>query len=368
MTEPLCPYFGECGGCTAQHISYDTQVNNKKNIVSRALGVQEIQVFTREPYYYRNRLDCVFHPSGIGLRKKGTWHTVVDLDQCVISNEKINVLMHEIRSFFTDVDAFHLRKHTGTFRYVVIRATEIDSSLSFVLNSASTKINQASELIKEFAQKTSAKNIVITYVPPETDMSVSDDYVVIKGRDVLEEQYLGKIFLFPVQGFFQNNFSVAHQLHMYCHDILKTYDTTPFSLLDLYAGVGTFGILNSSLFHDVTIIESVPPAIRCAEENIKKNTVTNARTFCLDARYLAQVDLPDKLFVICDPPRSGMHPKTIQRLKELQPQVILYVSCNVQQLAKEIVHFKGYTLKSVALFDMFPQTPHGEVVVVLVKE
>jgi tRNA/tmRNA/rRNA uracil-C5-methylase (TrmA/RlmC/RlmD family) len=78
------------------------------------------------------------------------------------------------------------------------------------------------------------------------------------------------------------------------------------------------------------------------------------------------VSLPAQLFVILDPPRSGMHQKTIEQLNRLKPKAMLYVSCNVQQLKKDIAKFRSYAVKSAALFDFFPQTPHSEAVVELV--
>jgi 23S rRNA (uracil1939-C5)-methyltransferase len=86
----------------------------------------------------------------------------------------------------------------------------------------------------------------------------------------------------------------------------------------------------------------------------------------LDAMQLKKLDLPDSLFVITDPPRSGMHEKTIEQLKKLRPKVIVYVSCNVVQLGKDLPKFKDYRIRSAALFDLFPQTPHSEAVVELV--
>ncbi len=86
MAEPLCPYFGKCGGCSAQHIDYEAQVENKKKVVQQALGVSEVKVFTGSPYSYRNRMDFIFHPQGVGLRKRSEWQKIIDIERCVIAN------------------------------------------------------------------------------------------------------------------------------------------------------------------------------------------------------------------------------------------------------------------------------------------
>jgi 23S rRNA (uracil-5-)-methyltransferase RumA len=367
MTTPLCPFFNSCGGCSAQHVEYEVQVENKRKFLAQAIGYKDVKAFSGEPYFYRNRMDFVFHQNGLGLREKEKWYHTVDIDRCVISTERLNTLIKEIRLFFKDVDAFDTRQKLGTFRYAVIRTPKNDSGISFVFNKDSLRVKEAIEQVRTFAETSSAKNIVVTSVSADTDMSVGEDETVIKGSVYLKETLLGKEFVFPIQGFFQNNSAVAEMMQGYVHAILKEYKTREAHLLDLYGGVGTFGIINAPLFKSSTIIESVAPAIKAANENIKMNNITNAKAVALDAMQLKKVDLSSPLYVITDPPRTGMHIKTIQRLNELKPAVIVYISCNPQQLAKEIPRFNNYTIKSAAMFDLFPQTPHSEAIVELVR-
>ncbi|HLC22391.1 MAG TPA: 23S rRNA (uracil(1939)-C(5))-methyltransferase RlmD [Candidatus Nanoarchaeia archaeon] len=366
MATPKCPYFGTCGGCGAQHIDYPLQLENKKQELAYAIGSQDSTVFSGEQYGYRNRMDFIFYGNGIGLREKGKWWKIVDIQECPIANKQLNILLKEVREFFIGIDIFDVKKQSGTFRYVVIRTPRKSSSLSFVLNAQSPRIKEAVEKIKEFGTKTSAENIIVTYVPAMTDVSTSPDYFVVKGNDILEEEFLGKQFQFPVQGFFQTNSVLAEKMQEYVHTLLQQYDTKNAHLLDLYGGVGTFGVCNASLFKTVTIIESVPSAIDATKKNATKEKNVTAQL--LDAQYLKRVSFSQPLFVITDPPRSGMHPKTIETLKVLKPQCIVYISCNVQQLRKDIPKFKEYRIKSAAMFDFFPHTPHSEAVVELVPE
>lgn len=366
MANPLCTYFGECGGCSCQHIDYSVQLENKKKALARAINFDNITVFSGKEYGYRNRMDFVFTKSGIGLRKKDKWHNIIDIEKCAISNEKLNTLLKETRDFFKEPDYFDLKRGTGTFKYAVIRTPREDSSISFVL-SESGKLSEAIEQAKEFAAKTTANNILVTYVPKETDESVSDEFFAVKGNDMLKEKYLGIEFLYSVQGFFQNNQEIAEKMHQYVHELLKSHNTKDAHLLDLYAGVGTFGIINAKLFKNVTIIENSKQCIDAANLNITNNNIQNAKALVLDAKQLKKVQLPQPLFVITDPPRSGMEPKTIQQLNELRPAAIIYISCNIQQLAKDIQKFSNYSVKSAAMFDLFPQTNHIEAVVELAR-
>lgn len=366
---PRCPYFGVCGGCTSQHVPYELQLENKKKLVMNRTKAADagvdVKVFSGNPFGYRNRMDFIFHEGGLGFREKGKWWKIIDVNECPIAGERINTLLSEVREYFKGVDAFDLKAHTGTYRYAVIRTAD-DSCISFVLNPASQKLSSAVEKIKEYAAESSADNILVTYVNPETDQSTSADYFIVKGNDELAENYLGKSFSYSAQGFFQNNHLMAEKMHAYVHNLLREHQTPGNILLDLYGGVGTFGIINSSLFSKTVSVESFEGCTISANKNIAANALTNMKALCLDAAQLKKLDLPEGLFVITDPPRSGMHEKTIEQLKRLKPKVIIYVSCNPDQMGKDLPKFKQYTLKSVALFDLFPQTPHMEAVVELV--
>ncbi len=371
MATPLCPYFNVCNGCTCQHVEYARQLENEKNTLKHAIEYDKIEVVADKEYFYRNRMDFLFFENGIGFRQKEPAKRV-DVEQCVIANETINLLLKEIRSFFkAPIDAFDSRKKSGTLRYAVIRApqnTGEESSISFVLNSESARIKEAIEEIKEFAKQTAAKNILITYVVAEEEESISSDYIVIKGKDMLKQKIANKMFNYSIQGFFQNNTAMTEKMHQYVNNLLKKHNTKDAYLLDLYAGVGTFGIINAELFKQTTIIEGFQGCVDAAKINIKENNINNATALCLDATHLRRIKFNKPLYVITDPPRSGMDMKTIQQLIELAPEAIIYISCNVKQLGKDVKKFKKYEIKNAALFDLFPQTNHSEAIVKLVRK
>ena len=361
-----CQQFNQCGGCSALHIPYSTQLENKKRLLEN-ITKTEVKVFSANEFNYRNRMDFIFTSNSLGLRKKSEWQHIIPLDSCAIADLKINILVKEINSFFKGIDAFDVRKHSGTFRYAVIRSAN-DSSISFVLNSKSSKLAEAIEKIKSFANISTAENILVTYVPPETDSSTSSDYFVVKGKDFLTINYSNKQFNYSIQSFFQNNHSMAQKMQDYCTELLKKHSPNETNLLDLYGGVGTFGIINSELFQKVTIVEFSKESIEMANKNIKLNSLTNIEAFAMDAKYLYKLNLKQPLFIITDPPRTGMDQKTIQSLKELQPKLIIYISCNIEQLGKDLEKFTGYKIKNAAMFDMFPQTNHIEAIVEMVKK
>jgi 23S rRNA (uracil1939-C5)-methyltransferase len=366
MREPLCPYFGKCGGCAFQDIESEAQLEKKRDKLAQALRFEDIPIYSGPDYNYRQRMDMVFHPGGLGFREKGSWRRIVDVEKCVISNEKLNALIGEIREFFRGVDAFDSKTHVGTYRFAVLRTPPSDSGVSIVLNKDSERLDEAREKVKKYAEWTSAKNVLLTYVTHDSGASISDEYDIVKGSDILEESYLGYVFKYHIQGFFQNNHEMAEKLHQYCHDLLKSYPREDRHLLDLYGGVGTFGIINASLFEDVTILENYEPAIQACEGNVNENGLSNVKPILMDAKHLKILELPEPLVAILDPPRSGMNPRTLKRLNAIKPELIVFISCNVKLLRRELPFLSNYRIKSAALFDLFPQTPHQEAVIELI--
>ncbi|MFH0837671.1 MAG: hypothetical protein V1880_00175 [Patescibacteria group bacterium] len=364
-----CPFFGRCGGCVTQHLPYEVQLANKRKRLANEIGYEKIQVFSGEEWDYRNRMDMTFTPNGLGFREKGKWWKPLAIDYCFISTSRLNELKKEVEEFFgPDYDAFHLKSHEGTYKYAVIRTPQNDSSVSIVLNNNSLRYDQAVKKVKEYANVSTANNVLITNIKAKSSQSVGEDYEVVKGTDTLEETIMGRTFRYSIQGFFQNNSAMAEKMHEYVHDLLKKYDTAEAHLLDLYGGVGAFGIVNADLFKGVTTIESFEGCTLAAKENIGLNNLKTIEAICMDAKRLKQVKLPSgDLYVITDPPRSGMDEETVIQLKKLRPKVLIYISCNVEQLGRDLPKFKDYKIKSAAIFDLFPQTNHMESVVELVR-
>ena len=124
-----CPYFGKCGGCQTQHVPYAVQLENKRKYVADALRRYysgKVEIYHGEPFGYRNRMDFVFGNEKLGLRKTNDYRKIVDVEECPISNNKINQILKEVREYLLgkDVDWFNVNSKTGTLRYAVIRCPE----------------------------------------------------------------------------------------------------------------------------------------------------------------------------------------------------------------------------------------------------
>ncbi|MEO0109942.1 MAG: hypothetical protein ABIL00_04100 [candidate division WOR-3 bacterium] len=362
--ERICPYYRNCGGCDYQDIDYKEQLARKMRMIREFFPGQEVRIFPSSPFHYRNRMDFAFFPGGIGFRRKGRWDKFVDVEYCLIAKERINQLLREVREFFRDADPFDVRNHTGTFRYAVIRSV-FTSSISFVINQDSKEKERARKMVEDFASFTSAENILIVEVPPNTDVSIGDKYRLIKGTDLLLTKINGKEFYFHSQGFFQVNDELIPRLHQYVAEILERYETKYAHLLDLYGGVGVFGIMNRERFRSVIVIDNHPGSLNLVERNCALNKIEQIQPVLLEDREIRKLSLEKPLFVIADPPRAGIHPKALRYLNGMKPELLIYVSCHFKQLVKDLEKLTNFQIKSLAFFDFFPQTKNMELVVEL---
>ena len=347
MATPLCRYFGSCGGCTSQHIEYEAQLEYKRKLVAAATGA-EVRVFSGPAYAYRNRMDFAFHAGGLGLRERNNWKRIIDIAECPISEPRVNALLTEVRERCSD----------RAFRYAVLRAAD-DTCVSFVLDEDAQGKEECVAAIRDYAKASTADHVVVAF---SEDTSVSQEWLAVKGTGILTARILGRPFRFSSQGFFQNNTAMAESMVTYVRELLGSNPGA--TLLDLYGGVGLFGVSCADLFRETHIVESAPEAA-VAKENIARGGV-NAQFHGIDARQLGRLRLPKPVHVIADPPRSGMEPAALHALRSLEPERIIYISCNPRQLKKDIPKLR-MTVKNAALFDLFPQTPHIEAVVELCR-
>ncbi len=373
MREAICPVFKKCGGCTYQDMEYSQQLEIKKKEVLDRLRMHHIEppgnikVFFKGEYYYRNRMDFIFSEQGMGLREKGKFSKIVNFEECYIANEEINRIFSEINAWYMankeKIEVFKNRENKGTLRYAVIRSPYFskEASVTFILNKDSDKAPEHKKLIRDFAPGSSIKNMLAGLVAHNTDVSVTDNYEIIKGSDVIYETLAGMKYYYHTQGFFQSNSAVSVDMLYYIKEKLSgKYD----ALLDLFGGIGTFGIFLSGVAQEVHIVDNSKVNIACARKNVEENKVGNIRIHEINAEDMNQINyyfINKKSAFVLDPPRSGLHKKTASFIAEIKPETIIYVSCNPEQLANDAEALREhYEMKDLAVFDMFPQTKHVE--------
>jgi 23S rRNA (uracil1939-C5)-methyltransferase len=381
LTTPKCTVFGECGGCLHQDKSYEFQLETKKREVMEALvreglkAPEDIKMFFKDEYGYRNRMDFVFSAQGPGFRRRGKFDKMVAVNDCPISNTGINNGLKQVWDWFgkyrDEIDVYEPVRRTGTLRYATTRSSFFsgDQSVTFILNSNSEKKEAHIELAKKFAQESTVPNVLAGFVKYNTDQSISDEYTVLKGSDILNETLAGIKYYYHTQGFFQNNSSVMlDMMHYVKANAGAGYDT----VTDLFGGVGTFGIFLAGAAKELIIIDNSISGIKCALQNMVENRITNGEAYAVDAMdlnaFLPRYTAKRNLFIL-DPPRAGLHKKTVKFINAVLPEKMIYVSCNPQQLSLDLKKLsENYTVKEIAVFDMFPQTRHIESIAVMERK
>ncbi len=377
VVAPLCPLFGTCGGCSFQDIPYEQQVAQKLAQVKGFFQEnnvplpEEVPVITDKPFGYRSRMDFAFSFDGPGLRRKGRFWDINPVRECALSNENLNKLLAEVWLFFeqerANLDVFTHRENLGTIKYAVIRTPGISgrTCITFILNRESPRLEEHINLLKKFAEHCTADTVLYGAVGAKQDLSIAKDIVALKGDIFLEEILCGKLLRFHSQAFFQNNSSIAEKMLQHVRGLIADTISKHLLLVDLYGGAGTFGVTLADLFKKVLVIDNDPGNILSAKENISINNIINAEAKCADAQAILELP-PQNMVLMLDPPRCGLHPKVFKRIIELKPERIVYVSCNPKQLAVELALFKEfYEIKTLTVFDHFPQTPHIEAISLL---
>ena len=352
--EPQCPYFGVCGGCLLQHLPYDEQLRFKSEKLSAILGLDVNVIPSPKIYGHRNRIDVVISTKGIGFRRRGTWWDVVDIEWCPVFGENSRIVLKSLREFIEDhrPSLYEIGKNTGFLRYVVIREGKFTGELMVNL------VTSEGTLPEEFANYFDyADSLYWSVNRTPSDVSYGEVERFWKA-EFIRERLDDVTYLIHPNSFFQTNSYQAVNLVRKVAELVEGE-----KVLDLYSGVGTFGVYLAKRGFAVEGIEVNPFSVKMANRNAELNGVD--ATFRVgedkDVEDLSKYDT-----VVLDPPRAGLHPKLIRKILKDKPQSIVYVSCNPKTLGANLESLgEAYRVESAVGLDMFPQTPHVEVVVKL---
>lgn len=378
---PRCEHVSVCGGCTWQDLGYEQQLGFKRKQVVDCLErlgkLESVEVpdcvGSPEVFGYRNKMEFSFHvdPSGdftLGLHERGHFDRIFDLNECHLTPEISNRLVHWIRAYIKEnkIPVYDVRAHEGYIRFVVIRLTKRTNQamLNIVTNYGNFPDQEkfVSSLRAAFPDLTT---LVHNQNGSKSNIATGEIETVLFGPGYIEENLSGSLFRIRANSFFQTNSLQAEVLYQTGFEMLQPQPGD--RLLDLYCGTGTIGLLAAPHVERVVGVELVPAAIRSAMENAELNKVSNISFFeanVVDFLKGVPDDLRDFTAYILDPPRAGMHPKAVKKIVELAPPRILYISCNPATFARDarVLVDAGYLLPKVTPVDMFPHTMHIETV------
>ena len=362
---PLCHLFGRCGGCQLMHLEYSKQLETKRQRVVDALEriakIFDIEVFPCEPsvpFGYRNKIQMPVVSGRLGLYARNT-HDLVEVEQCFIHCDLGETTFKHIQAL---IQKFPLSEKV---KHVLIKTAVHTKQILVIFVTSSNDYSHLSPLIEKLmeAQK-EIKGVVQNINPAENNVILSHHYRTLAGIGWIEETLLGLSFKVSPASFFQVNPTQAERLYQ------KVVEFSALSgkeiVLDAYCGVGTLSLILAQHAKEVIGVECVNEAIIDAKENAVRNHISNAIFTCSYAEKfittLTQIDV-----AILNPPRKGCESSFLEKLIQLKPSRIVYVSCDPATLARDLSFLcsKGYRIEGVQPFDMFPQTSHVECVVKL---
>lgn len=361
--EPGCVHFGLCGGCSLQHMSSEAQLAHKQAaLVDQFKHIAKLEIenilppLTAEQWGYRRkaRLGVRFVIKKdkllVGFRERNAGY-LADMNSCEVLHESVGHHIEDLQALIRSMDA-----------YMTIAQVEVavgDDLTTLVFRNLEALSDSDEDKLKGFAEQFNVQvwlqpgNSSTAYPLWPTDSRL---YYAMKEYDV-------ELDFLPTD-FTQVNYSINHQMVARAIELL---DLQPeHNVLDLFCGIGNFSLPLARKVRKVTGIEGSEVMVARAKENAERNGITNIEYLAADlTEYLPSADEKiDRLLL--DPARSGAF-EVVERMKKLNPERIVYVSCNIATLARdagELVANQGYKLVSAGIMDMFPHTAHVESIAV----
>lgn len=402
--EPKCKYYDYCGGCSWQVISYEDQLGWKTKNVQEAFDhigkIEYGKVLAPIPspreYHFRNKMEFTFGASrwmlpweidsdsdignkdfALGLHVPGRFDKIVDLSNCLIQTDYANQWLDILRDKALEdgITAYHARAHKGFLKNFVVRYSKLHDNYMVMLITDEV-FNEAEDdyidwflnhFESEFDKVSTVIHAVNSRVTPTAYGKIKD----FRGVGYLEEEILGIKYKISPFSFFQTN---PFQLDGFIGRILEMADIKEDETIwDLYCGTGSITLPAAKKCKKVIGIELIDSAISDAKKNAKLNGIENVEYFCEDLHkkeipdLLNTLDPPDT--IIIDPPRAGMHKYLLNHILEIEPEKLVYVSCNPATQARDCqLLAEKYDIGDLQPVDLFPQTHHIENITVCTKK
>lgn len=323
--EPFCKYFGVCGGCSLCHLNYENTLEYKKERVKNILSkfdIPKINVIRNEnDLYYRNKIELKIVDGKLGFYEKST-HNLIEIKECKVTKKSINKSFEFVKNMKLENANVTIRANYNDEVLIIIDSKE----KPVILNPEDYKI---------------------------VGIILNDK--CIYGQDNFMDKINNLFFTVSYNSFFQvNNYINSELFNLIKENIVGK------TILDLYSGVGTLSIVASKVVDKVYSIEVTQNAVKNALINAKINKCDNIN-FILGKVEDKIGFINDKIdTIIVDPARAGLDKKTIEVINKLSPQRIIYVSCDTQSLANNLVDLANYEIKKFYILDMFSYTYHIE--------
>lgn len=412
---PKCPISEKCGGCQIQSLSYEKQLELKERKITENLiriggfspeFIKEHMdpiVGMEEPFHYRNKAQ---YPIGTDKENQpiagfyaGRTHSIIPNTKCYLGAEENEEILNIILSYMKEykVEAYDETTGKGLIRHVLIRKGFSTGELMvcLVINKNITELPYQEPLIRKLAEIPGMKSISLNINTENTNVIMGNKVHTIWGettisdiihvRDMQKDGYpfTGDALKFKISplSFYQVNPVQTEKLYSLALEYAGL--TGKETVWDLYCGIGTISLFMAGSAKQVYGVEIVPQAIDDAKENAERNGITNARFFVgkaeevLPAFYEGKIgdkkasdDMLHPDVIVVDPPRKGCDEACLSTMLKMQPERIVYVSCDSATLARDlkILCDGGYEIQKIRGVDQFAMTVHVETVVQLSRK
>lgn len=407
-TEPICNIYKRCGGCQLQHFSYEAQLKFKKQRVEDCikrigkLKVKELELedgqgletnsvnddcFKNEivvhdtigmdnPYRYRNKVQLpVGEKDGevkIGFYAQRS-HEIIHMDECSIQDEAADKVVRLVQGWIKEynIKTYNEEEHSGTIRHIMIRRAFKTNEIMVVVVTKTDELPHKDELVDLICKNISGiKSIIQNVNDKKTNVILGQYCKTLWGKDTISD-YIGE-FKFNISplSFFQVNPIQTEILYNKALDYANL--TGNEVVFDAYCGTGTISLFLSKRAKKVYGVEIVPEAIENAKVNATENNVNNVEFIVGQSEKV----IPELItkgvkadVVVVDPPRKGCERVLLEAIAKMQPERIVYVSCDPGTLARDLAILDELRYKTLEIqpVDMFPQTAHVENVALIVR-
>ncbi|MCL2847827.1 MAG: 23S rRNA (uracil(1939)-C(5))-methyltransferase RlmD [Firmicutes bacterium] len=407
---PSCKYFLKCGGCSLQHLSYEKELDFKKNLILQAFQKENITlpdipfeiISSETEYQYRNKCSLPIRQGKsnkieVGFFRKKS-HDIIDIDECILQSVSIKELILELKNWMiaNKILPYCEQTHTGNLRHITLRI--LNDNITVCLVGKENINKNVFILFSHILNKIFNGNFSLfyNYNPNKTNVIYSKDFVFLAGKDEPIEIDGLKLKVHPA-GFFQVNDFVREQLFNKVEELAK--QTNSSTIIEAYAGQGVLAskLSKAKVADKFYAIEICNESITAGLEMVKLNNINNLQFIegdcgvelgkllknligtprCasptikqLDFVGDAHLGVPNNQnpLLILDPPRSGVCDNVITAIKTNPPPYIIYISCNQNSLARDIsTLMPHYKITHITAFDMFSQTVNIEALIMLEK-
>ncbi len=380
--EPPCIHFGKCGGCISQQVPLPIQRNFKEEEVKKLFTQNDLDMgeylgFTGEDeqYEYRNKMEFTFGDEvkggelTLGMHMRGMKNSVINTPECLLVTTDFRKIHQYTIDYFRkkELPYYHVMRQEGYLRNFIIRRG-VNTGELMVNLVTTTSIDFNLDEYRDGLLALELEDEIVSILHTENDGlgdAVNPDYVhTLYGRDFIYEKVLGLTFKISPFSFFQTNTKGAEVLY---REVKELVEEKKSEIFDLYCGTGTISQIVAGLGDRVTGVELIQEAVDAAIENASINELDNVSFIAGDVKdVIANLESSPDL-IILDPPRGGVHPRALEYVKDFNADEIIYVSCNPKTLVMDLKYLNshGYEIMKSKIVDLFPNTPHCEVVVKL---